>query len=101
MINELSPGGVRRAAIKALGEIEAPGVPDLLRAALHDESSLVRQQAVLSLGKLHDPDTAHHLLPLQAIHLLGPHLGTGCRQCPTRGAAGEAAPTPGARGAGR
>ena len=34
------------AAIKALGELEAPGVKDLLRAALLDESSLVRQQAV-------------------------------------------------------
>ena len=55
---------VRRAAIKALGEIEAPGVPDLLRAALLDESSLVRQQAVLSLGKLQDAETARDLLPL-------------------------------------
>ena len=44
------------AALKALGEMEAPGVLDLLRAALRDESSLVRQQAVLSLGKREEPE---------------------------------------------
>ncbi len=38
---------VRRRPCSALGEIDAPGAGDVLRTALRDESSLVRQQAVL------------------------------------------------------
>ena len=69
-----------RAAIKALGEIEAADVPDRLRAALLDESSLVRQQAVLSLGEapgsaggrrppplLDDPDPKMRFVTLRAL----------------------------------
>ena len=46
---------VRRAAIKAVGEAGAEGAVDLLRAAIADESSLVRQQARAVAGRAAGP----------------------------------------------
>lgn len=45
----------RRAAVRALGEIEDPRVIEPLIAALEDENGIVRQAAVEELGKIRDP----------------------------------------------
>jgi HEAT repeat protein len=55
-------GGAARRAARAR-RAAAPRDPGLLRGALQDPSSLVRQQALLSLGKLEEPEAAAELLP--------------------------------------
>jgi putative membrane-bound dehydrogenase-like protein len=58
---------VREFALRALTDRkkEAGGLePTVFVAALADESPRVRAQAIISLGRLNDPATAKHILPL-------------------------------------
>jgi len=64
---------VRAAAVQALGELGGgPETLEVLRASLEGPSSLVRQQAVLALGRLREPEAAPLLLPL--VHADDPRL---------------------------
>jgi HEAT repeat protein len=59
------PGGLAEMpAARAPGEPPGPNLLGVLRQALADDSSLVRQQAVLALGRLREPEAAADLLPL-------------------------------------